>query len=229
VGQVLFPAYSRIQDDLDALRRAFFRTLHYVSLLSVPLGVAIITFAQPFVLTIYGQMWAPSIVPLELLGIYGLVRSVAVNMGSVFKAGGKPHWLTSIAVGRLAVMGILLYPAARYYGIVGVSVLSAIVSIVDFAVSVFLTNRIVRGRAVDYVAAMWIPVTFSAVSAVVARLAYARISVGHGLIGLLMAGALMVFLYGAAVLVVDGEVRRQLSSAVSALERAGKEWMSETG
>ena len=229
VGQVLFPAYSKIQDDLEALRRAFFRTLHYVSLLSIPLGVAIITFARPFILTIYGHKWAPSIAPLELLGIYGLVRSVAVNMGSVFKAGGKPHWLTSIALGRLAVMGIFLYPAARYYGIVGVSVLSAVVSVVDFFVSAALTNRIVRGRISDYVAEMWIPVTFSVMAAVAARWAYVRISVGHGLIGLLTAGTLMVFLYGISVLIFDSEVRKLASSALAALERAGKEWMSETG
>jgi O-antigen/teichoic acid export membrane protein len=227
VGQVLFPAYSKIQEDLGALRRAFFRTLHYVSLLSIPVAVGMVAFAAPFILTIYGQKWAPSIVPLQLLGVYGLLRSVAVNMGSVFKAGGKPNWLTSIALGRLAVMGILLYPAARYYGIVGVSVLSAAVSVVDFAVSAVLTNRIIRGRMSEYIGALGGALSFSLLSALVARQSYEQISAGHGLISLIMAGVLMVMLYAGLVFIFDGEIRQLTLASLSAIGRAGKEWMGE--
>jgi O-antigen/teichoic acid export membrane protein len=226
IGQVLFPAYSKIQDDLAALRRAFFRTTRYVSLLSIPLGVGIITFASPFILTIYCQKFSPSIVPLQLLGIYGLIRSVAVNMGPVFKAGGKPNWLTGIALGRLAVMGILLYPAVRYYGIFGVSVLSAAVSIVDFVVSAALVNRIIQGRLSDYVGALWVASVFSVLSALVAKWSYARISGGHGLIALLTAGMLMILLYSLLVFIFDREVRRLTMSSLSAAERAGREWIS---
>jgi O-antigen/teichoic acid export membrane protein len=229
VGQVLFPAYSEIQDDTVTLRRAFLRTLHYVSLLSIPLAAAMIAFAGPFIYTIYGEKWAPAIVPLQLLGIYGLLRSVAVNMGSVFKAGGKPHWLTYIAVGRLVVMGILLYPAARYYGIVGVSVLSAAVSIVDFFVSAALTNQVIHGRLMDYVQALGMPSVFSLVSAVVARWAYVlMIPGGHGFISLLMAGIVMVFLYAVLVFVFDREVRALAMGWLSEAGRMGREWMGNS-
>lgn len=228
VGQVLFPAYSKIQEDVGALRRAFFRTLHYVSLLSIPVAVGMIAFASPFILTIYGQKWAPSIVPLQLLGVYGLLRSVAVNMGSVFKAGGKPNWLTSIALGRLAVMGILLYPAARYYGIIGVSVLSALVSVVDFVVSAGLTNRIVRGRMSEYVGALGGAFSFSLLSGLVARWVYEQISAGHGLISLIMAGLLMLMLYAGLVFIFDREIRQIALASLSAIGRAGREWMGET-
>jgi len=229
IGQVLFPAFSKIQDDIVALRRAFFRTLHYVSLLSIPLAAGIIAFASPLIYTVYGKKWAPSIVPLQLLGIYGLLRSVAVNMGSVFKAGGKPNWLTYIAVFRLTVMGILLYPAAKYYGIVGVSMLSAVVSIVDFFISAALTNRVIHGGFVDYVQALWVPSVFSLVSAVVARWSYVQISREHGFISLLMAGMLMMLLYAVLVFTFDKEVRRLVMGSLSAVGRVGREWTNNTG
>ncbi len=228
VGQVLFPAYSKIQQDIGALRRAFFRTLHYVSLLSVPVAVGMIIFSAPFILTIYGQNWAPSIVPLQILGIYGLLRSIAVNMGSVFKAGGKPKWLAYIALGRLVVMGILLYPATRYYGIVGVSVLSALVSVVDFVVSALLTNRIIRGKMSEYVGALGGALLFSLLSGFVARRLYEPISAGHGLISLMIAGLLMVMLYTGLVLSFDREIRQLTLASLSAIGRAGREWMGET-
>jgi O-antigen/teichoic acid export membrane protein len=230
VGQVLFPAYSKIQDDIDALRRAFLRTLHYVSALSIPVAAGTIAFGGPFIYTLYGNKWAPSIVPLQLLGVYGLVRSVAVNMGSVFKAGGKPHWLTGIAVTRLIVMGILLYPAAKYYGIVGVSALSAVVSIVDFFVSAALTNRIINSSLTDYVKALWAPLLFSLLSAVVAGWAYERIVAGgFGFISLVMAGLLMVLIYGVLILVFDRDVRQFVLSSLATVESAGREWMGNRG
>lgn len=230
VGQVLFPVYSQIQDDIETLRRAFLRTLHYVSALSIPVAVGTITFAGPFIYTLYGERWAPAIVPLQLLGIYGLLRSVAVNMGSVFKAGGKPNWLTYIAVGRLSVMGILLYPAAKYYGIVGVSLLSAVVSIVDFFVSTALTNRVIRGKLTDYVRALWAPFTFSLLSALVAQWSYTQIVAGgHGFISLVMAGVVMVFLYAVLVFIFDRDVRDLAMSLLSALGHAGREWMGNAG
>ncbi len=228
IGQVLFPAYSKIQDDLMALRDAFFRSLHYVSLLSIPVSIGTIVFAAPLINTLYGQRWAPAILPLQILGIYGLLRSIAVTMGSVFKAGGKPHWLTYIAVFRLAVMGILLYPATRYYGIVGVSVLSAVVSIADFGISTALTNEIIHGRVFDYVQALWLPSAFSMLSALLAVWSYARMSAGHGFIALVMAGALMVIVYAVFVLVFDGEVRRFVIGFLGQVEQAGRKLTGNT-
>jgi len=225
IGQVLFPAYSKIQDDIVALRAVFFRTLHYVSLLSIPVAVGTMAFAAPFINTLYGDRWAPAIVPLQILGIYGLLRSIAVNMGSVFKAGGKPNWLTYIAVFRLAVMGILLYPATRYYGIVGVSVLSAVVAIADFGISAALTNQIIHGRLLNYIQALWLPTAFSILSALLATWSYARMSVGHGFIALVVAIALMMILYTCLVLVFDGEVRRFIIGFLGDMEQAGRKLM----
>jgi len=208
IGQVLFPAYSKIQDDLPSMRNAFFKTLHYVALLAAPVTAAMMVFAGPFINTVYGQRWAPTILPLQILAIYGLLRALAVNMGSVFRAAGKPQWLTYIAVARLAVMGILLYPATRYFGIIGVSVLSSAVSIPDFVISAALTNSVIHGKLADYVRALWLSVAFSALSAVAGAWSYTRMSGAHGFISLVMAGVVMMGIYALAVLIIDTDARR---------------------
>lgn len=225
IGQVLFPAYSKIQGDIVALRAAFFKTLHYVSLLSIPISVGMITFAAPFIQTLYGGRWAPAIVPLQILGVYGLLRAVAVNMGSIFKAGGRPNWLTYIALWRLATMGIFLYPATKYYGIVGVSVLSAIVAVVDFLISAALTNKLIYGRLVDYIQALWLPIVLSVLSALLATWSYARMAGRHDFIALVMAGALMVIVYGLFVLILDKEARRFIMNLLVDAEEARKRLM----
>jgi len=208
IGQVLFPAYSQIQDDIAFMRRAFFRTLRYVALLATPITVAMILFARPFVNMVYGATWAPAILPLQILAIYGLLRALAVNMGSVFRAAGKPHWLTYIAVWRLAVMGIFLYPATRYYGIVGVSVLSSVVSVVDFIISATLTNAILHGKIMDYVRALWLSCVVSLLAGAAGMWSYQRMSGAHDFIALVMAGAVMIVIYTLCVLVIDTEARQ---------------------
>ena len=211
IGQVLFPAYSKLQDDLEAMKRAFFRTLHYVALIVTPVTFGMIAFASPFVITLYGLNWAPAVVPLQILSVYGLLRALAVNMGSVFRAGGKPHWLTYIAVFRLALMGIFLYPATRYFGLVGVSTLSTLISIGDFAISAALTNQVIHGRLADYVHALWEPLVFSAVGALAAWWLFSRLAGPHDFIALVIAATVLVLVCSTLALALDSELRRLIA------------------
>lgn len=220
IGQVLFPAYSQIQDNKASMRRAFFRTLHYVALVVAPITAAMIAFASPFINMVYGVTWAPTVLPLQILAVYGLLRALAVNMGSVFRAAGKPHWLTYMAVLRLAVMGIFLYPATRYYGIVGVSVLSSAISIADFIISAALTSNVIHGTLTDYAKALWLSCVVSVLSAVAARWAYGRMSGAHDFIALVMAGAVLMGIYALFVLIFDTETRRFIQGLLIDVDHA---------
>jgi O-antigen/teichoic acid export membrane protein len=201
--------------------------MRYVSLVSIPVSIGMIAFARPFIMTLYGEKWAPAIVPLQILGIYGLVRAVAVNMGNVFKAGGKPQWLTYMALLRLAEMGIFLYPAVLYYGIVGVSVLSAVVAVVDFIISAVLTNKIVHGTLADYLRALGPATLFSLLVTAVGLWAYGRMASAHSLIALLVTAALMMALYAVLVMIFDAEVRAIVLGLIAQLDRAGRNSLDE--
>ncbi|MBC7236848.1 MAG: lipopolysaccharide biosynthesis protein, partial [Chloroflexi bacterium] len=97
VSQVMFPAFSRVQGDAGRLKRAFFRSMKFVSLAAFPVALVTMVFAQDFLVVAYGSKWFPAVVPLQFLTVYGLARAIAGNMGNVFKAGGKPKWLLYIA------------------------------------------------------------------------------------------------------------------------------------
>jgi len=126
---------------------------------------------------------------------------------------------------RLAVMGTLLYPAALYYGIVGVSVLSALVAAADFVLSAVLTNRIIHGTLADYVRALAGATLLSLATAALAVWAYGRMVGQHGFIALVAAGTLMVTCYGLLMLVLDTDLRRAIMSFRHQLEPGGRRWM----
>ncbi|MBC7258320.1 MAG: lipopolysaccharide biosynthesis protein [Chloroflexi bacterium] len=214
VNQVMFPTFSKVQSDLEMFRNVYFRALKYVSLLSVPIAVTTIGFADNFVTQAYGREWSPAILPMQLLGIYGLVRSVAANMGNVFKAGGQPKWLTYIALWRLTMMLIFLYPAIRWGGIVGVSLFSAIISVIDFGISVFLANKIIHASWGKYVQIL-VPQGIASVIAVLAgKLVYWNTwGLTRAIVRLGAAGVAIVVVYAAIMWAIDPEVRQLAQAA----------------
>jgi PST family polysaccharide transporter len=223
VGQVMFPAFSRVQGDLNRLREAFFRSMKYVSLVAFPVAAVTALFAPDFVIFAYGAKWARMIVPLQLLTLYGLTRSVAVNMGNVFKAGGKPKWLFGIALWRLITMigGLLwlLYiptrgvpamfqPRSSWSSIDGVAGFSAVVAVVDFVLSMVLTNRIIHASWKRYFRLLAPMLLIATAAAMLSHLFYGWIAATiHPFVSLPLAGLVAMILYGTAMYAYDAEIR----------------------
>ncbi|QSG11361.1 MATE family membrane protein, Rfbx family [Halapricum desulfuricans] len=119
IGTVMFPAYSKLQDDISAVRSAFFRTLQLVTAFTFPAGVGIIVVAPSFVEAVLGTQWLPMIAALQILSVYGLLLSLAGSFGPVWLALGRPDFSAKIGAVRFLVMAVLIYPATIRYGLVG--------------------------------------------------------------------------------------------------------------
>ncbi|MBC8449084.1 MAG: oligosaccharide flippase family protein [Chloroflexi bacterium] len=210
VNQVMFPALARLQDDPDTFRRTYFQALRYVSLLAIPVAVGTMLFAPDIIATIDAEKWAGAVLPLQLLGIYGLLRAVAANMGNVFKSGGRPKWLTGIALWRLTTMALLLYPVTRTWGIDGVAGLSAAVAIVDFFISGTLANRVIHSSWADY-GRVLLPILGCSVVAGALGWAVPQLTaLETGALVLLLGGGAMIVAYAALSWLTQPDLRDQV-------------------
>lgn len=212
LNRVTFPAFSTLQADVPRMRNAFFRQLRYVAAVALPIGVATLFFAHDFVYAVLNAHWAPAIVPMQILAVYGVIRTMAANMGVIFQAGGKPKWLASIALWRLVTMAALLYPFTRWGGIVGVSWLSALVAVVDFVLSAYLVDKILQARMNTYVAVI-APLLFYALLSGGVGYAANRALLAAGawdVAALLVAGAVMTALYAALVWLRDPQLHLEM-------------------
>lgn len=221
-GQVMFPAFSKVQDDVAELRRIFLRTTRYIAYISIPMSVCIAVFCDRFLDFAYGAKFADIVWPLRALVVYGMLRSIAANMGGILKAGGKPHWLARIAAIRLVAMVGLLYPATVQYGILGVAVLSAAVSLVDFVASTWMVNRIIHARATDYVSMLLPPFVIAVGAAGVARAIFPYLSFMKGYYSLPLAGAIMMGVYGVVLWVADPDARHMVRSTCNDVWQRGR-------
>ena len=85
VTRVTFPAFTLLQGDIARIRGAFFRVVRYVSLLSIPVAVVTVIFAHDFVYFVLNPSWAPAILPMQILAIYGLIRRYLPTWARFFR------------------------------------------------------------------------------------------------------------------------------------------------
>jgi O-antigen/teichoic acid export membrane protein len=85
---VLFPAFSRIQDDNAKLISGYSHVVTATSLVSFPFLVGLMLVAPAFVNVVYGAKWMPAVLPLQIMGWAGMMKAVATYVGSIVDAKG---------------------------------------------------------------------------------------------------------------------------------------------
>lgn len=130
VSTVTFPAYSKVQEDIEQLRTGLFRTVRVTTVVSFPVGFGLAASAPTFVEAFLGTRWLPMVPAMQIIAINGVLISFTSAFGSVWMARDRPDILTKIALVRLPVMVAVLVPAAESFGITGAA--AAIVAVYVF-------------------------------------------------------------------------------------------------
>lgn len=141
IASVMFPAFSKLQQDRPALKNAYLETVRLVATLAIPAAVGIGVLANELVQVVFGPRWEVAANPLPVLCVFGALRSVTVINGYVFNAIGKPQISFYVNLVKLALIAILIVPATREFGLVGAAIAVTLPSLVMFAVSEFVFSR----------------------------------------------------------------------------------------
>lgn len=126
---VMFPALSRLQDDLEKLRCSWFRATRTIGAVTVPLMLGLIVLAPQLVQIVYGQKWLPAVPLLQVLTVSGIFQALGFLNSTVLLALGKTHLrlkLTFISVGLAVVAFLVGLP----YGAFGVATCFTIMNVV---------------------------------------------------------------------------------------------------
>jgi len=121
ISQVTFPTYSKLQDDIPRLRKAYLKVLQLTAFLSFPLAGGIFLFAPDFVKIFMGDKWIPMVPALRVLVFAGLFRSLLATTGPILHAIGKPKVDTTWQMIRLFILSLSIYPLTLRWGISGTS------------------------------------------------------------------------------------------------------------
>lgn len=121
LSRVTFPAYAKLQDDMDRLRAGVLRTLNMYSIFSLPASLGIIMFAHEFTELLLGEQWLPMVGALQILVLSGMARAFMGIGDSVFLGKGLPKLGFYTLLVRVGIILVAIYPLSQVFGITGVA------------------------------------------------------------------------------------------------------------
>jgi len=87
--QVMFPIYSKLQNQKEIMAMYFIKTIEILSFLTIPFFVFVGFFATPIVDLIYGSGWDVSATIIPWLAAIGFIKVILNPIGSLFVALGR--------------------------------------------------------------------------------------------------------------------------------------------
>ena len=140
LSRSLFPAYSKLKNDRDALKDLYLKTTTLIMLIISPICLGLYATAKEVVPVLLGDKWVAMIPVLALLSIFALLRGAVQNSGSIFISLGKPSITTKTSLFRFCLTLPLLFTIIPSYGLVGAAYMLVFVQGV-MSVCVFLLLR----------------------------------------------------------------------------------------
>lgn len=155
IRKVMFPGYSRMQDDIAALRRSFIDGLGLIMLVGVPFAVGISLVADPLIRVMLGEKWIGAIPLMQVLAIYSVSSIGMANQWPVLLALGK----TRVAAALLAIAVAVLLPsfwyAADRYGALGGTYALGVANWVLFLAGMIVVRRYLGFSWLALLAVTW--------------------------------------------------------------------------
>ncbi len=210
---VLFPAFSRVQDERARLASVWIRANRALAAVSAPLMFGMIVLAPEFVAIVLGERWRAATTLLQILGWIGLVQALQGLVPSVLQACDRPGLLLRFTFASFLASLVAFVVGVRW-GVVGVAASLAVVSTLLFPVAIWLATRLL-GLSLMRVARSLVGVAQASVGMVAvligARLALvdAGMPAGARFAVLVVLGAVS---YGVFIRWRDGELVHELRS-----------------
>ena len=149
IGKVMFPAFSRIQDDLDKVRTAYQKMVKAISLVTFPMMLGLFAIAPEFVNVVFGQKWEPVIMLLRIFCFCGMFQSIGTTVGNILLSQGRADLHLKLQIlGTAIVIGSILI--GLRWGINGVAFCYTVQTVVWTHFILYITNRIIRADHIRF-------------------------------------------------------------------------------
>ena len=202
LADVLFPTFSRIQENRPRVAQAYVRCTQAVAAITFPMMTGLCILADPFVRAVYGDAWVAMVPILQVFCPVGALQSIGTLNGTLYLSQGRSG--RQLAVGTIVgVLGLGSIAWGLRHGLIGVATYYAIFSVAVFLPSMQMAVSLVGLSALGIVRNLLNVIACSAIMGLVvwtvdrwvlAGSAYwIRLGVGIALGVAVQIGALRVF------------------------------------
>jgi O-antigen/teichoic acid export membrane protein len=142
VAQVLFPALSRLQEDVSQVGVYWRRSIRLVGAFAMPALVGLILVAPEFVDVVLGDKWHEAVPVIRLLGVVGLLQTLQFLNPIVLQALDRTSMLLRWTLFSYGA-AVTAFVVGLHWGIVGVAAAFAVSALVTEPAYAWLTGRLV--------------------------------------------------------------------------------------
>jgi lipopolysaccharide exporter len=121
ISHVTFPAYSRIRHDPGRLAAAYLTVSKLNAFIAIPIAGGIAVLGKEFIGLFLGSKWMPMAPAMQVLALWGCIRSIGASTGPIFYSLGRPEVATRLQFLQLILLIALIYPLSAGFGILGTS------------------------------------------------------------------------------------------------------------
>ena len=154
ITKVTFPLFSAIQDDNSRLRKGYLLSVKYISVVTFPITMGLMAAASEFIKSVYGAKWVEAILPLQIMCIAGMLRSIGTTAGTVLYAKRRARVGFFWNVLEMVVLTLALIIGVRY-GIVGVAIAVTVTTVFLEPIIQWITNRFIELTFGEFLRALY--------------------------------------------------------------------------
>lgn len=151
VIKVTFPAFSRIQDNKEELKRAVTRSIFFITFLVFPSLVGLLVLS-PILLTIIPryEKWTPALLALSFIGVNTIFAAVTTQLTNLLNAIGKIKYTFRLMIMWTLITWLIVPLLALRFGVSGAAAGYALVG-TSSVVAIYIARKFVNFSLVDSV------------------------------------------------------------------------------
>jgi O-antigen/teichoic acid export membrane protein len=195
ITKVTFPTMAKVQDDTERLKNIYLKTMNYLSSVNFPIYAFLFIMAPDLVPLIFGEKWNESIIVVQILSIFGAIRSTGNPIGSLLLAKGKANWGFYWNLGLFFYIPLGIY-IGSFWSLEGISY-SLIILQLSLIVPnwYFLVKPLCKAKFIEYHRQIIIPILISVfTSFILLNLSYFFNNLFYKIIVISGLGMVLIFL-----------------------------------
>ncbi|MBU4398814.1 MAG: MOP flippase family protein [Planctomycetes bacterium] len=159
--RVLFPAFSRMQDDDARLKAVYLRACGAIAFVTFPMMLGLMVVAHPFVQVVLGEKWLPAVPLIYVLAPLGMIQSIWSTVGQLYLAKGRADWQLrwGLFSGIIIMVSFLI---GVPWGVFGVAVSYTAACVILLPVGFYVPFLLVQGLRLRDLAGALFPHVLSA-------------------------------------------------------------------
>jgi O-antigen/teichoic acid export membrane protein len=157
LNMVLFPSFSKIQNDTIRLKNGFLQALKFLTLVLIPISSFVFITADTLIPFLYSYKWLPSVPVVRLLALASFFYGLDITT-SFLDAVGKPNWRFIVLSFRVTIFILMSSTWGLSHGIEGVAVSILVAVVLSTILQIFVMVREMQINTLVIFRSLYLPI-----------------------------------------------------------------------